>query len=171
MNAKEAQAFWQQLATQPEFKAHINVMVNMLAKLKTEEQLLELAADYCGLFLVGSQNSASPYASLYIGNQEATLFGEPHQQITVFLQQKKLQIQSSFPEPADHIAVILAYAGYLALNANIEEQAHYLQEHVANWLSEFVAKVKSSDSGNFYSALAQLTLAWINSELEYLVSL
>lgn len=168
LNSQRARDFWQQLATQPEFETHTNVIMTVIAGLKTDEDLLELAADYCGLFLVGTHNSASPYASLYMGDKNATLFGEQHQKIIGFLQQNKLQLQSDFAEPADHIAVILAYAGHLALNGTPQKQLDFLQTYLANWLSEFVMKVKETDQGYYYSALAQLTEAWITSEVEWL---
>lgn len=165
LSSAVAQAFWQQLATQGAFEPHVTAMVNTIAKLDSSEQQLELAADYCGLFLVGTRHSASPYASLYLGKEEDTLFGDEHQQIIEFLKQEKLQVKSDFVEPADHIAVILAYAGHLALQANDEQQLRFLQGYLANWLPNFVHKVKEADQGNFYSALVQLTQAWVDSEL------
>mgnify|MGYP000585419974 CR=1 FL=1 len=73
----------------------------VLNGLTSDEALLELAADYCGLFLVGTKHSASPYASLYLSpEEEPLLFGQQHQQMSEFLHQSKLQVQSHFPEPA-----------------------------------------------------------------------
>lgn len=170
LNGNAAQAFWLQLATQSEFRPHVDAVVSVLAGLKTKANLLELAADYCGLFLVDTHNSVSPYASFYMGDRDTTLFGEQHQKITAFLQQHKLQIQSEFSEPADHIAVILAYAGHLALYGNPKNQIDFLQAYLASWLDRFVLQIEKTDPGRFYSALAQLTLAWLGSELEWLHS-
>lgn len=167
LNGDNAQAFWAQLATQPEFEHYVKTIVDTLANLNTDDDLLELAADYCGLFLVGNKHSASPYASLYIGDKEPTIFGPQHQQMLTFLQEKQLQLHSDFSEPADHIAVILAYAGHLSLSADEAHQLSYLKMNLANWLSHFVAQVEKTDQGVFYTAVAKLTLAWVNSEIEW----
>lgn len=134
LNGETAQHFWQQLAIHPLYAPHIRTIVDRVHALTNKEQKLELAADYCGLFLVGTCNSASPYASLYNQSKEELLFGELHHQIIAFLKQHKLQVQSDFVEPADHIAVILAYAGHLAINADINEQSILLNGYLANWL-------------------------------------
>jgi len=169
-SSKQAQDFWHQLATQPEFIEPVNLIMEVIAGLTTNDDLLELAADFCGLFLVGTKHSASPYASLYMGNKDATLFGPQHQKMVSFLEENKLQLQSDFAEPADHVAVILAYAGHLVINASDKNQLSYLQNYLASWLGNFVAQVESVDQGRFYSALARLTLAWVNLEIEWLDS-
>ena len=176
LTSTQAQAFWSQLAAEPSFKADVEVLVAELAKLNTDKALLELAADYCGLFLVGTKHSASPYASLYMTDKPAAkgdeplLFGEQHQQMTQFLKQSQLQVQSEFPEPADHLAVILAYVAHINMHRSNQEQLEFISKNLANWLATFVAKVVKVDTGNFYIALAQLTLAWVNSDLEWLES-
>lgn len=170
LTGDQAQDFWQQLATQPEFTLHVSAIVVTLARLKYDEDLLELAADYCGLFLVGTKHSASPYASLYLGEQQPTLFGQQHQQMVGFLQQNQLQLRGDFAEPADHLAVILAYAGHLALNGSESAQLNFLQNNLTNWLSHFVSQVEKTDQGSFYTALAKLTVAWIDSDIEWLLS-
>lgn len=176
LTSTQAQAFWSQLAAEPSFKADVEVLVAEFAKLNSDKALLELAADYCGLFLVGTKNSASPYASLYLTDtpvakgDEPLLFGEQHQQMTQFLKQSQLQVQSEFPEPADHLAVILAYVAHINMHCSNQQQLEFIRDNLANWLATFVAKVAKVDTGNFYIALAQLTLAWVNSDLEWLES-
>ena len=176
LTSTQAQAFWSQLAAEPSFKADVDVIVAEFAKLSSDKALLELAADYCGLFLVGTKHSASPYASLYLTDKpvakgdEPLLFGEQHQQMTQFLKQSQLQVQSEFPEPADHLAVILAYVAHINMHSSNQEQLKFIRDNLANWLATFVAKVAKVDTGNFYIALAQLTLAWVNSDLEWLES-
>jgi TorA-specific chaperone len=169
LNGQPAQEFLQQLATEPQFSAEVKTIQRTLAGLQTEDDLLELAADYCGLFLVGSKQSASPYASLYSDEAKPTIFGQQHQQMTIFLQQHQLQLPSDFAEPADHLAVILAYGGHLTLNATESEQLQYLQSQLNIWLGQFVTQVVKTDPGDFYSALAQLTAAWVQSEIDWLL--
>jgi TorA-specific chaperone len=178
LTCTQAQAFWSQLASEPDFKADVDVLVTELAKLNSDKALLELSADYCGLFLVGTKHSASPYASLYLNNSssdkpatkgnEPLLFGEQHQQMTQFLKQSQLQVQSEFPEPADHLAVILAYIAHISMHSRHQEQLLFIRNYLANWLPKLVAKIANVDTGKFYIALAQLTLAWVESDIEWL---
>ncbi|MCL1051505.1 molecular chaperone TorD [Shewanella abyssi] len=181
LTSTQAQAFWSQLAAEADFKADVDVLVAEFAKLNSDKALLELAADYCGLFLVGTKHSASPYASLYLTSKSLTdkpvtkgdeplLFGEQHQQMTQFLKQSQLQVQSEFPEPADHLAVILAYVAHINTHSSNQQQLQFIGDNLANWLGTFVAKVAKVDTGQFYIALAQLTLAWVKSDVEWLES-
>ncbi|ABZ77962.1 cytoplasmic chaperone TorD family protein [Shewanella halifaxensis HAW-EB4] len=176
LTSEQAKHFWAQLSSEAAFKADVDILVAELAKLNSDKALLELAADYCGLFLVGTKYSASPYASLYLDSkptakgEEPLLFGEQHQQMTQFLKQSQLQVQSEFPEPADHLAVILAYVAHLCIHNNDAEQLSFIEANLANWLNNFVAKVTEVDSGNFYQALARLTHAWVKSDVEWLAS-
>lgn len=176
LTSDQAKQFWAQLGSEAEFKADVDVLVAELATLNTDRALLELAADYCGLFLVGTKHSASPYASLYLDNKpakkgdEPLLFGEQHQQMTQFLKQSQLQVQSEFPEPADHLAVILAYVAHLCTHSDEAEQHSFIKANLANWLGNFVAKVTEVDTGNFYQALARLTYSWVKSDAEWLES-
>ncbi len=176
LTSDQAKQFWAQLGSEAEFKADVDVLVAELATLNTDRALLELAADYCGLFLVGTKHSASPYASLYLTDKpakkgdEPLLFGEQHQQMTQFLKQSQLQVQSEFPEPADHLAVILAYVAHLCTHSTATEQHDFIKANLANWLNNFVAKVTEVDTGNFYQALARLTYSWVKSDAEWLES-
>ncbi|RTR32833.1 molecular chaperone TorD [Shewanella atlantica] len=171
LTSEQAQGFWAQLASESAFKADVDTLVSVLSELKSDKALLELAADYCGLFLVGTKHSASPYASLYLedaeggSTDEPTLFGEQHQLMLQFLKQSQLQVQSSFPEPADHLAVILAYAAHLCNTADEAAQLEFIESYLNNWVGNFAAKVTQCDSGQFYSALTRLTQSWIQAEV------
>ena len=173
LTSEPAKAFLAQLASEPSFKRDVDAMVSVLGSLTSDKALMELAADYCGLFLVGTKHSASPYASLYLqdtsksakGGDQPLLFGEQHQLMVLFLKQSQLQVQTSFPEPADHLAVILAYVEHLCLSASDEEQLSFIESYLNSWLGKFAAKVTQCDSGDFYCALARLTQSWVNSDL------
>lgn len=173
LTSEPAKAFLAQLASEPSFKRDVDAMVSVLGSLTSDKALMELAADYCGLFLVGTKHSASPYASLYLqdtsksakAGDQPLLFGEQHQLMVQFLKQSLLQVQTSFPEPADHLAVILAYVEHLCLSASDEEQLSFIESYLNSWLGKFAAKVTQCDSGDFYCALARLTQSWVNSDL------
>lgn len=152
-------------------------------QLDSEESLLELAADFCGLFLVDGRTSVSPYAGQYIANELSSslsngdtisgkkkadkiqIFGELHQQMTEFLTNSNMQIHSDFPEPADHLAVMLAYLGHLCLSTSVDNQISFIETYLMTWLANFTQQVKKHDAGTFYAAVAELTLEWIKLEL------
>ncbi|WP_345845896.1 molecular chaperone TorD [Shewanella algae] len=175
LTAPESKAFWQQLSSDPALKQAAKLMEQKLQSIAwmqdRDKALLELAADFCGLFLVGSKQSASPYAGLYLqADEDVTLFGEQHQQMLAFLQRSQLQLSGDFPEPADHLAVILAYQAHLCLNASASTQQEFLQECLLSWLEPFCQRVTECDRGGFYAALARLTLAFVQSDAEWLKS-
>ncbi len=173
----KGKAFWQQLALDEGFKVDIDIIVARLNELNSESEILELAADYCNLFLMGGKKSASPYASLYVdeslkSDDEIQIFGEQHQKMTQFLQRSQLQVESKFPEPADHIAVVLAYIANQCTQeqpVSYAQQLSFISDNLADWIASFVAKVEESDQGHFYSALARLTQSWIMSEQQWLI--
>ncbi|WP_028771508.1 molecular chaperone TorD [Shewanella waksmanii] len=174
LTSAQAMAFWQQLGSEPSFSHDVEMIVAKLQTLTSDKALLELAADYCGLFLVGTKHSASPYASLYLQKQASSdddqplLFGEQHQQMSQFLKQSQLQVQSEFPEPADHIAVMLAYVAHICVNQDLAQQCEFVQHNLANWLANFVNKVAEVDQGSFYLPLARLTQSWVESDLQWM---
>lgn len=171
LTGERAQGFLAQLASEQAFKSDVETLVSVLNELKSDKALLELAADYCGLFLVGTKHSASPYASLYLDDaqtgtdDEPTLFGEQHQLMLQFLKQSQLQVQNSFPEPADHLAVILAYAAHLCNSSDETAQLEFIESYLNNWIGNFAAKVIQCDSGQFYSALTRLTQNWVQADV------
>ncbi|UJF18165.1 molecular chaperone TorD [Vibrio sp. SS-MA-C1-2] len=175
LTTTEMMAFWSQLSLDPQFSHDIKIITKTLEQANSERDLLELAADYCGLFLVGTKHSASPYAGLYqttiTAEQEPTLFGPQHQQMVTFLNQSELSVQSEFREPADHVAVILAYLSHLCTKDPLDEQKLFITTTLTPWLNSFVNKVVEVDKGQdgvFYSAVARLTLSWLESDLEWL---
>lgn len=169
LTSPEAQIFWKGLAQEPEFTPEVNILLSTLMQITTERQRLELAADFCSLFLIGGKNNSSPYASLFLSEEaEPTLYGELHQRMSEFLKQSNLQIQADFKEPADHLAVMLAYMGHLCTHSSTDTQQTYLKVCITSWLPLFAQKVFENDRNNasqFYSALVRLTQKWIAGEL------
>lgn len=175
LTSAQAQAFLAQLASDPLLGADVAKINAVLLGLTTDKALLELAADYCGLFLVGTKHSASPYASLYMANDkqdddDVLLFGEQHQQMLDHLEQSQLQVQSEFPEPADHLAVILAYVAHQAERADSTTQQAFINNYLNSWLKTFSDKVSQCDNGQFYTALAHLTTHWVKVDCETLAA-
>ncbi|MBV7314941.1 molecular chaperone TorD [Shewanella sp. NIFS-20-20] len=166
----QATAFWLQLGQDSRISDDVQVIMTQLKQIGNERQLLELAADYCGLFLIGSKHAPTPYASHFlVKGQEPLAFGEQHHLMSDFLKQSHLTVQSDFKEPADHLAVMLAYMGHLCTHASPEAQSAYLNDCLLSWLPAFCQQVERQDSGQFYQALARITLHWVDSDKQSLV--
>ncbi|MGI2258015.1 molecular chaperone TorD [Shewanella sp. GXUN23E] len=171
LTSDDAMAFWHSLAQDEALAPQVQILQSTLMHMINERQRLELAADFCGLFLVGDKQSASPYASLYLSDEEMpTLFGEQHHVMCDFLRQSGLQLQSDFKEPADHLAVMLAFMGQLCLHADRGSQLSFLETCIDSWLGRFVDKVDTCDPGQFYRALAKLTLLWVRDDISALAN-
>lgn len=169
LTGADAMQFWHMLAEDPELAPEVQRLIATLTQMTTERSRLELAADFCGLFLVGDKHSASPYASLYLGDQtDPTIFGEQHHQMCDFLHSSQLQLQGDFKEPADHLAVMLAYMGQLAVQTDKATQLSFLNHCIISWLPDFVVRVDNYDPGQFYRALATLTLKWVKQDIQML---
>jgi TorA-specific chaperone len=184
LTSAQGQSFLNSLALEPSLSGSINNINTKLAELNNEESLLKLAADFCGLFLVDGKTCASPYAGQYLSachssevisgaggkrkKDKIQIFGELHQQMSEFLTKSELQVHSDFPEPGDHIAVILAYIAHLCVTAESTEQLNFINRYLLTWLSDFNNQVNKYDRGLFYCALSELTLEWVQIELEYL---
>jgi TorA-specific chaperone len=188
LTSTQGQSFLNSLALEPSLSApisEINTKLIKLAELNSKESLLELAADFCGLFLVDGRTCASPYAGQYLTafpsdaikglggkrkKDQIQIFGELHQQMTAFLTESKLQVHSDFPEPGDHIAVILAYIAHLCVTVDHKEQLEFINSYLMTWLSDFTEQVNKHDHGLFYSDVANLTLQWLHIDVEDLQS-
>jgi len=193
LTSTQGQQFLSALAFEPTLAPSIKQISAELTQLNSKESLLTLAADFCGLFLVAGKTSVSPYAGQYIISAVSTgalsandtsnadtgstdnkkkkkaeqiqIFGELHQLMMTFLQDSKLQIHADFPEPGDHIAVMLAYLAHISVSASNENQLYFINNYLMTWLNDFSQQVKKHDPGCFYGAVAELTLEWIKLEL------
>ena len=171
LTSPEAQAFFDLLAADPLLAPAVKQLRQTLDSLNSERDLLELAADYCSLFLVDGKQSANPYASLYLSQTEQAstlLFGEQHQSMLETLAQSQLQLHKDFPEPADHIAVILAYVAHQACQRDDASQLAFIAPNLNTWVAGFAQQVAKVDKGRFYGALAQLTALWVQTDCEAL---
>lgn len=186
LTSTQGQSFFNSLALEPSLTSSIDGIKAKFAKLNSEESLLELAADFCGLFLVDGRTSVSPYAGQYVSDKKSAgqsvvtgsrrkedkiqIFGELHQQMTEFLTDNKLQVNSDFPEPGDHISVILAYIAHLCVTAGPKEQLNFIKCYLMTWLSDFTQQVNEHDHGLFYCFIADLTLEWLKVDTEFLLN-
>ncbi len=145
---------------------------------------MDLRADFAGLFLLDGKVAAPPYASVYL-DKDGQMFGEMESQMRYFLSQNQLQLQADFKEPADHLAVYLALMQQWIINTSLadadgdsvdwqnaaSEQHKFLQQALMTWLPMFVKRCHRVNVINgFYPAVADLLLAFVKADGEYLQS-
>lgn len=83
-------------------------MVEALNRLQNRQDAqLELAADFCDLFLKSDRDSALPYASVY--TDKGLLNGKPAQQMRELLGAHGVKVEQNLNEPEDHLAIQLDF--------------------------------------------------------------
>ncbi len=83
--------------SEPPLTAAVNELENSIATLTVRDDArLELAADFCGLFLMTDKQAALPYASAY---------KQDEQEIKRLLVEAGMETSGNFNEPADHLAI------------------------------------------------------------------
>lgn len=136
------------------------------ALLQRPDARLELAADFAGLFLMTEKSAALPYASCY--QPESSRFKqEQSAQMKVLLAQTGMEVNGSFSEPEDHLAVILELLSRLnfalteteAPSQELFELRNEVLSRSLSWLPEFNQRCIRHDGFGFYAALSTLLLA------------
>lgn len=130
---------------------------------------LELAADFAQMFLLDLKSGAPPYASVYAGD-DPQFCGAAERQMRQFLAAAALSIDTRFREPADHLAVYLAFMRHkLEGHAEACDQADFLDGALLDWLPRFVERnQKSKPQFDLYPALAALLLAFVQRDALFL---
>lgn len=91
--------------SEPPLAAAVNELENCIATLTVRDDArLELAADFCGLFLMTDKQAALPYASAY---------KQDEQEIKRLLVEAGMETSGNFNEPADHLAIYLELLSHL----------------------------------------------------------
>ncbi|HGN1706349.1 TPA: molecular chaperone TorD [Providencia rettgeri] len=122
---------------------------------------LELAADFCSLFLMSDKQSALPYASVYPKMKQA------NEHVKYLLLEAGLQSSDSFNEPIDHLSIFLELLSHLHFSSGeahlplekIEALRQKTLDMLLQWLPEFNTQCMRYDEFGFYSALSQLLYA------------
>lgn len=158
----EMAAWFTLLKSEPQLAAAVSGLEGKIAALAVREDArLELAADFCGLFLMTNKQAALPYASVY---QQDELV------IKRLLGEVGMETSSNFNEPADHLAIFIELLSHLHFSLGEGERHHQLVEalrketlsQLLRWLPDFTSKCRSYDAFGFYGALSQLLLALVS---------
>lgn len=145
------------------------------AALTLPDAHLELAADFAAAFLLAGNDCAAPYASWYM-QEGKTFYGDAEKQMRAFLAAQGLQIRADFKEPADHLAVFLAYFAQGLTEQDgkpapqrADEQADFLEQALLGWLPLWRQRcARLSLKTAVYPALADLLSAFVQADRDYL---
>ncbi len=174
------QHFIAQLSANEELQDSAEHFSNALTRLSSrEDSQLELAADFCGLFLTGERSGALPYASVYLCSDKL-MQGQPAQAMQARLIEHQIGIASQHNEPADHLAIILDFVGNLIINMNQQENGkqlsrHYneqidiIKESLLSWVPSFASQTSKNDKFGFYAAAAELLVAYLSYDLAFCI--
>lgn len=175
----EILTFLSGLAMTPALKQPAADFQHALRRLETRaDAQLELAADFCGLFLSTPKTGALPYASVYVG-ESGLLNDQPAQDMNQWLARYEIAQRKEFNEPADHLAVELDFMGNLIILANqqdseqaaeplMQAQQQFLDTMLLNWLPAFAQACQARDPFGFYAAAVNLLLAFCQLDRAFL---
>lgn len=172
-------SYFSMLAQTPALAAPIAVFRDALEKQKIRQDAqLELAADFCGLFLSTPKSGALPYASMYIGTS-GLLNDKPAQDMAQWMNKYTINQRKEFNEPFDHLAMILDFMGNLAVLANkekeeekqeamMQEQGQFLDEMLMPWLPLFQEALNKFDAFGFYRAAGTILSTFVALDRAFL---
>ncbi|MFM2589364.1 molecular chaperone TorD [Vibrio sp. TBV020] len=176
----EIRTFLTGLGENEQLKPAITRITDALNRLMDREDAqLELAADFCDLFLKSDKDSALPYASMYIG-KSGLLNDTPAKEMEALMAEHGVEVDKKLNEPADHIAIELDFLGNLIVGSNKSEdesqleeafkaQEAFIQQHLLSWVPQFSNKCQKFDEFGFYSAISTLTVAFLELDCRYLL--
>ena len=164
LQSSEMTEWFTVLKGEPSLEADVLLLEAKIAALKVrEDATLELAADFCSLFLMSDKHAALPYASAHL--EEGPNYGV----IKQLLSDAGMQVSDTFSESADHLAIFIELLSHLHFSLGepgvsrqrIDALRRETLAGLLRWLPEFTAKCRRYDDFGFYGALSQLLLAFV----------
>ncbi|CAI9398284.1 MULTISPECIES: TorD/DmsD family molecular chaperone [Citrobacter] len=126
----------------------------------------EVEYDYNALFIGPCALKAAPYASVYL-EEEGLVMGKTTRTIRDFMASIGLSINSENNIPDDHISYVIELA--IVLSANVRQSpqyrdmlARYINDYVALWVPEFIARIKRYAQTATLHAVAEKLSYWID---------
>ncbi|NRF31141.1 molecular chaperone TorD [Vibrio coralliilyticus] len=178
-HSAEIRSFLTGLGENSHLKPAIERVIDALNRLMDRDDAqLELAADFCDLFLKSDKDSALPYASMYIG-KSGLLNDQPATDMEKLMAEHGIEVEKGLNEPADHIAIELDFLGNLIIRSNeleqdrhmeeaFSEQEQFIQQQLLSWIPPFSKKCQALDEFGFYSAISLLLIAFLELDCAYL---
>ncbi|MCU6174510.1 molecular chaperone TorD [Citrobacter cronae] len=170
LQSSEMAEWFALLKSEPSLEAEVLLLEEKIAALKMREDVtLELAADFCSLFLMSDEHAALPYASAHL--KEGPNYGV----IKQLLSDAGMQVSDTFSESADHLAIFVELLSHLHFSLaeaglrhrQIDALRRETLAGLLRWLPDFTAKCCRYDDFGFYGALSQLLLALVRLDNQH----
>jgi len=174
----EKKSLWVKLAEDPEVRGTemaqgyktLAEFASTLKESDLEKVVLELAAEYAGLFLGVRQMPPHPSESVY-SSTEHLIMQKSRDEVLKIYRSMGLDKVREYTEPEDHIAIELLFMAYLCgktsealkggsleeAKKHVEVQRDFLNDHLAKWVPELAADILKGARREFYKAVAKIT--------------
>ncbi len=147
------------------------------------ELLEELAVEYTQLF-IGPGNHVAPYASVHLGGDGTSLWGESTAWVKAFIASAGFEYRPDYHDLPDHLGVELEFMQQVtAREARALDEAdrdtvvhcrriedEFVGDHLAKWIPAFCKKVAARAELPFYREMAGLAESFMRSEVQELAS-
>lgn len=147
-----------------------------------EHSLLDLAKDYVRAFIgyTGDHASAAyPFESVY-RSEKHLLMQESRDEVLACYRAAGLEKDESWREGEDHVALEFEYMSTMATRAAdalrsadtklaqdlLNDQSHFLQDHLNAWVPNFTKDVERCATTKFYRGFALITRGYLACEME-----
>ncbi|MFW0929192.1 molecular chaperone TorD family protein [Providencia sp. VP23HZSY-1] len=138
---------------------------SQLSRRITESLKIDIATlntQWTALFIGPNVLPAPPWGSVYL-DPEGVLQGSSTAALSDFLKRERLTVQTPYPEPSDHVGLMLFQAAVLASQVREEALKELLHEHLESWLPQFSEQLNRTNQSLFYNALTELALVTVKN--------
>lgn len=137
-------------------------MLSLSARVHTAESIEN---EFHNIFIGLGKGEVVPYASWYL---TGFLMEKPLSELRDDLQKLGFERSGETSEPEDHAAALCEVISLLISEGiDLEEQRHFFQSHMVNWMESFFSDLSEARSAVFYKAVGRFGKAFIAFENEY----
>jgi TorA maturation chaperone TorD len=123
--------------------------------------LEELRTAYTRLLVGPGEGQVPPYESVYRDgepdDQHGPVLGPSTQAVEQWYRSYGLEPDEEYTDLPDHVATELEFLAYLAEHGERDACEQFLEEHVRQWLDEFLDAVSARTNHPFYEGLVVAT--------------
>ena len=139
----------------------------------------KLRADYHSLFFplyvvpvesVYKEWSKADDVTGAMKGEKGFIMGDPAVEMINRYRMAGIEIPQTYKDTPDHIAILLEYASLLCENIKREDRASFVSGHL-DWVAELHNDIYKYSESNFYRAVADITVDFIQYECANLISL
>jgi len=142
---------------------------------QAEQALRTLEIEYNRLFVGPGRPQAPPYESFY-RSKWGLMMGPSTREVKQQYAEAGLTIAPDYRDLPDHVATELGFMAYLTMreaeakgekSSWLERERLFLQDHLSVWVPRLCQRVKEASQHPFYTALAELTQAFVSLDMEW----